>query len=191
MKILYLGPTRPEFIKKLKMNFDDEILCQENKITLDYIKLHAFDIIVSYGYRHIISKDIIEYMKNKIINLHISFLPWNRGADPNFWSFFNDTKKGVSIHLIDEGIDTGDIIVQKEVLFRDSITLRESYNILTHEIEELFYEYWPKIREGNITPFQQIIDEGSLHYSKDKEKYKFLLINGWDTNVSNLKEMRK
>ncbi len=55
--------------------------------------------------------------KISIINLHISFLPWNRGAHPNFWSFYDDTPKGVTIHLIDEGIDTGAIIYQKEITF--------------------------------------------------------------------------
>ena len=48
---------------------------------------NSFDFIVSYGYRHILSKNILDLLPNKIINLHISYLPYNRGADPNFWSF--------------------------------------------------------------------------------------------------------
>lgn len=190
MKILYLGPFRTDFINRLKM-YNDTVSCVEEKISLDYIRKNKFQIVISYGYRHIISKDIIEYMQNKIINLHISYLPWNRGADPNFWSFFEDTKKGVTIHLIDEDIDTGDIIIQKEVSFQQNVTLRESYQILTKEIENLFFEYWSDIRIGKFYTFPQDFNEGSLHYSKDKEKYNFLLTDGWDTDVSKLKEMRK
>ncbi|MFJ6264933.1 formyltransferase family protein [Lysinibacillus xylanilyticus] len=190
MNILYLGPYREGFCSKLQ-NCSEGIYRTEEKIALDFIKLNKFDFVISYGYRHIISKEIIEYMQNKIINLHISYLPWNRGADPNFWSFIEDTRKGVTIHLIDEGTDTGDIIVQKEVKFQGDITLRESYNILTREIEELFFEYWTVIYSGEYIPVVQNNYEGSLHYSKDKEKYNYLLVDGWDTPISKLIEMRK
>ncbi|WEA39922.1 formyltransferase family protein [Lysinibacillus fusiformis] len=190
MKILFLGPYREDFCKKLQVNNDDEVYRTEEKISLEYVKLNKFDVIISYGYRHIISKDIINYLHNRIINLHISYLPWNRGADPNFWSFIEDTIKGVTIHLVDEGIDTGNIIIQKEVTFRGDITLRESYKILIDEIEKLFFEYWTTIRSGDFTTMSQSIKEGSIHYKKDRDKYNGLLINGWDTPVSKLKEMR-
>lgn len=190
MKILFLGPYREDFCKKLQVNNDDEVYRTEEKISLEYVKLNKFDVIISYGYRHIISKDIINYLHNRIINLHISYLPWNRGADPNFWSFIEDTIKGVTIHLVDEGIDTGNIIIQKEVTFRGDITLRESYKILIDEIEKLFFKYWTTIRSGDFTTMSQSIKEGSIHYKKDRDKYNGLLINGWDTPVSKLKEMR-
>ncbi|WP_431811456.1 formyltransferase family protein [Lysinibacillus sp. FW12] len=189
MKILFLGPYREVFFNKLQEN-NDEVYRTEEKISLEYVKLNKFDLVISYGYRHIISKDIINYLQNRIINLHISYLPWNRGADPNFWSFIDDTIKGVTIHLIDEGIDTGNIIVQKEVTFKGDFTLRESYNILIDEIENLFYEYWTTIRSGNFKTMSQSIKEGSVHYKKDRDKYNDLLVNGWDTPVSKLKEMR-
>ena len=65
--------------------------------------------------------------------MHISLLPWNRGYHPNIWSFLEDTPKGVTIHYINEGIDTGDIIVQKEIVIdEDKETLKSSYEIL-HE----------------------------------------------------------
>ncbi|MGE7695962.1 formyltransferase family protein [Lysinibacillus sp. NPDC094177] len=190
MNILYLGPYRESFLSKLQ-DANEEVYRTEEKISLEFIKLNKFDFVISFGYRHIVSQEIIEYMQNKIINLHISYLPWNRGADPNFWSFIEDTKKGVTIHLIDEGVDTGDIIVQKEVRFQDDITLRETYNILTKEIEELFFRYWTAIRLGDYIPVVQNNYEGSLHYSKDKEKYNYLLVNGWDTPISKMIEMRK
>lgn len=46
------------------------------------------------------------------MNLHISYLPWNKGADPNFWSCIDGTPAGVTLHHIDAGVDTGDIIAQ-------------------------------------------------------------------------------
>lgn len=188
MKILYLGPNRQHMITFLE-SFSDEVIQTEEKISKDFVK--DFDFIVSYGYRHIIGKDIIDYMKNKIINLHISFLPWNRGADPNFWSFLENTKKGVTIHYIDEGIDTGPIIAQKEINFSGDITLRESYDVLSKEIEALFIEKWPEIRLGKCNSTPQNLEEGSIHFKKDIKQFEHLLVDGWDTPVSKLKEMRK
>ena len=85
MKILYLGPKNDTIISFL--NSEGHIVIQEERrITLDAIERNNFEYALSFGYRHIIKKDIINYFKNKIINLHISYLPYNRGADPNFWS---------------------------------------------------------------------------------------------------------
>lgn len=45
----------------------------------------------------------------------MSYLPYNKGTHPNYWSFIENTPKGVMIHEIDKGIDTGNIIVQKKI----------------------------------------------------------------------------
>src|SRR5690606_983365 len=76
------------------------------------------DLLVSFGYRHIL-KDL----SVPAVNIHISMLPWNRGADPNFWSWLDHTPKGVTVHLMDQGIDTGPIIAQREVAFGFGQTL--------------------------------------------------------------------
>ena len=109
MKILYLGyPQNPIhlFLKTKGMVFQTQ-----EKINFN---IDQFDWVVSYGYSHIIKQDMIDKAKNPIINLHISYLPFNKGADPNFWSWLENTLKGVTIHQIDKGIDTGDILIQKE-----------------------------------------------------------------------------
>ena len=64
-----------------------------------------------------------------MINLHISYLPYNKGAHPNFWSWVKNTPKGVSIHLISEKIDAGDIIFQKKLIFQMIILLLENHTI--------------------------------------------------------------
>ena len=59
-------------------NFNTEISLKQAKES---------DIIISFGYNTIIKKEIINIVNRPIINLHMSFLPYNRGAHPNFWSF--------------------------------------------------------------------------------------------------------
>ena len=120
------------------------------------------------------------------INLHISLLPWNKGADPNLWSFLEDTPKGVTIHLIDKKIDKGSILLQREVnMDIEHETLRSSFQKLLDAIEELFMENWEPFKAGRLKPFAQI-GNGSCHRTPDKEKYRHLLQLGWDTPVKNL-----
>ena len=132
MKILLLGN---DYLLKFLINNHD-VINLTKKIVLDDIK--NFDFIISYGYKYIIKKDIIKYFHRKIINLHISYLPYNRGADPNLWSILDNTPSGVTIHYIDETLDTGDILCQKKVILDyENDTLESSYNKLTSEIINL------------------------------------------------------
>ena len=130
---------------------------------------------------------------NRAINLHISYLPYNRGADPNFWSFIDGTPKGISIHYLDEGVDTGDIIVQKEISFDslDSETLTSSYQKLHVEIQNLFFQHWDLIKNQKCDRTPQVGTE-TTHKVKDKE-YLFHLMekDGWNTKISVLNDYFK
>ena len=61
---------------------------------------------------------MLDRLPDRVVNLHIAYLPYNRGADPNLWSVLEDTPAGVSIHYVDEGVDTGDIIAQRRARVR-------------------------------------------------------------------------
>ncbi len=183
MKILILKNNITPISKFIDQVGDDVLECTE-PINELFIKQNGIDFAVSHGYRHIINDSIINCLNRKIINLHISLLPWNRGADPNLWSFLEDTPKGVTIHYVDEGIDTGDIIVQKEVFFEDDHeTLATTYQKLQTEIVDLFKINWPFIRDGNCSRLKQFMG-GTFHKSFDKKKYENLLVDGWETPVS-------
>lgn len=145
------------------------------------------DFIVSYGYRHMVREPVLSAFKGRIINLHISMLPFNRGADPNFWSWINDTPKGVTIHEIDEGMDTGPVISQRSVIFSPSDTLATSYEKLRNSIEGLFADCWPQIRSGYRASPQT--GDGSHHFAKDKDFLFNALPLGWNTPVVEIEEI--
>lgn len=177
MNFLFLSDIKHDqmiffLLKRGKVNWTNEKLLLENVIHYDWI--------ISYGYRHIISKQIINALKNPIINLHISFLPFNRGAHPNYWSFKDNTPKGVSIHFIDPGIDTGPILIQKKCTFTKSDTLATSYLKLKSEIEELFYASFDKIITHEIMATTQT-SQGTFHKESD-------LPDGidWNTNINDI-----
>lgn len=189
MKILFLGPPDSPLVDYLR-SLDDEIICTTEPIDLTFTETRLIDFIISYRYRFKIKKEIIDSFPGKIINLHISLLPQNRGADPNFWSFFENTPKGATIHYVDEGIDTGDIIVQKEIFFSKGETLRTSYEKLQQEIQSLFRENWGNIKNGKCNREKQV-DSGSFHKSRHIDPFRYLLINGWDTPVALLESKKQ
>ena len=138
------------------------------------------DLIISFGYKKIIKKKILNKLKKPIINLHISFLPFNKGMYPNYWSFVKNTPKGVTIHEINEKIDGGNIIARKKIKFKNfkKLTFKNTYDFLINEIEKLFIKNFKKILNGKYKTIHTK-DKGSFQSKKE-------LPNGfknWDTNI--------
>ncbi len=80
------------------------------------------DFLVSVNYRYIIPKEIYTKLKYAF-NVHGSLLPKYRGRTPHVWSIINGEKvAGVTAHIIEESVDTGDIILQKEVTIENDDT---------------------------------------------------------------------
>ena len=124
----------------------NEVILYHDPITAEAIKALKPDLAVSFNYRHIVKEDVINLMGDRIINMHISLLPWNKGASPNIWSFIEDTPKGVTIHRLEKGLDTGKIIVQKELTFDEKTeTLSSTYNKLNEAIMDLLIDNWKMI----------------------------------------------
>ena len=186
MNVLVLGPT-PSPIRPIVENTGCDCIERSEPVDVEFLRKRAIDLAVSYRFRHIIKKSIIDTLNGKIFNLHISLLPWNRGADPNLWSFLENTPKGVSIHYVDERLDMGDIIAQKSVrLDVGSETLASTYEILNSKILELFKIQWPLIMRGECSRKKQA-PGGTYHCLKDKQAYMHLLADkGWHTPVAYL-----
>ncbi len=136
-------------------------------LSVDIITAISPDLVISYNYHHIVREDVLSLMGDRIINMHISYLPWNKGADPNIWSFIDDTPKGVTIHRMEKGCDTGKIIFQKQITFDESReTLHSTYTKLHEEIVELLIGNWDDIRTFNYTLKDQDCP-GSSHRRSD------------------------
>ncbi len=191
MRILFLGPQCPD-IENTLQSAGHDIVRREEIFDTAFLEKHQFDFGISYRFRHIIRPAEITWFQNKLINLHISYLPWNRGADPNFWSWLDNTPKGVTIHRIDAGIDTGAILLQQKTDFDVyTETLRTSYEKLSKNIEHLFIKNFPFIFADKILPQQQK-GEGTYHTTKDKNPFLHLIEKKWwDTPVSELTRERE
>ena len=140
----------------------------------------GYDCVVSYGYRHILKQNVIDGFDCPIFNLHISYLPYNRGAHPNFWSFYDNTPSGVTIHLIDSGVDTGQIVKQKYVNFQESDdTFVKTYSALIENIENLFLEFLPSLLIDTWTVKKQR-GIGTHHYLRDLPTN----FSGWNSVIT-------
>ena len=165
-----------ENVKQLKDKLDRnyEVVLYHDKLTPEYVKELDPEIVISYNYSHIVKEDVIDLLGDRIINLHCSLLPWNKGASPNIWSFIEDTPKGVTIHILEKGLDTGRLLLQEEVSFdEDKETLASSYNKLQDTIVDLLVANFDDILAGNIVPTNQK-GEGSYHRTSDLKA----LLNG-------------
>src|SRR5437870_6368516 len=184
MDILFMSPYKDERSSAFEQCFlatGDNFERTEDRIDVEFLR--KFDLGVSYGYRHILPQEALDICP--IINCHISYRPWNRGADPNVWSWIEGTPKGVSIHYMDRGIDTGPIICQKLTDMDDSETLSSSYKKLSRDMVALFVERWPEMRSNQLIPVPQN-SKGTFHLIKHREKISHILEKGNDVPIKSI-----
>lgn len=174
----------PSFLE----NFGDRVFIHTDRIDLKVIEKYNADFIVSDRARYLIRDDVLNVLDKKIVNLHPSFLPYNRGYNPQFWSVVEGTPSGNTIHYIDENIDTGDIIAQQKIDLLENDTLRTFYNRHRNGMVDLFMKNWELIKTGKNPRISQP-KKGTFHYKKDLDAYYFKLPLGWDTSVSVVKQL--
>jgi methionyl-tRNA formyltransferase len=139
--------------EKIKQN-------EELRAKLDEI-VPAAIIVVGYG--RIIPKWMLELPEHGNINLHASLLPKYRGAAPIQWAIANgESVTGVTTMRIDEGLDTGDILLQKDLAILDQDTAETVSPRLAAIGAELMIETLRGLAEATISPKAQKNDEATL-----------------------------
>ncbi|OGW49298.1 MAG: methionyl-tRNA formyltransferase [Nitrospirae bacterium RBG_19FT_COMBO_42_15] len=109
------------------------------------------DVIVVAAYGKILPKDIIRLPRYGCINVHASFLPRYRGAAPINWAIINGEKEtGITIMQMDEGLDTGSILLQKGIEITKEDTAGTLSNKLSKIGAELLIEGLNAIEKGEI-----------------------------------------
>ena len=112
-------PILKLFAKKLNVDF--LVLKNVNSIkSLKILESYNADLFVSMSFNQIIKKNLINSVPKGFINCHAGKLPFYRGRNVLNWVLINGEKDfGITVHYIDEGIDTGDIILQKTIQIED------------------------------------------------------------------------
>ena len=155
-----------DFCRKSHVKFK---IC-ENTVELErYLAIHAFDLGILAWWPDLISKNSIKTAKLGFINTHNSFLPFGRGKHPYFWAIVEENPFGVSLHWVNDGIDTGDIIAQRPIAVSWTDNSDSVYQRSLSSIVQLFIETYPRIRRGQINSQSQA-DSGTFHYGSEIEE---------------------
>lgn len=141
--LVYLNPLSND--KKIgRKEYDEQlaVFCEKYNI----------DLIVLAGWMRILSADFVNKFPKKIINIHPSLLPKHPGMDLDVHKAVldnNEKESGMTIHYVDEGVDTGEIILQKSVPIEPGET-PESLKAKVQELEKRWYpEAIRRIATGN------------------------------------------
>lgn len=122
------------------------------------------DIIVVVAFGQIIPKEVLDMPRFGCVNVHASLLPELRGAAPINWAIVRGyNKTGVTTMLMNEGIDTGDMLLKSDVEIREDETAEELHDELMKIGAELLLETLDGLEKGNITPEKQ--DDSKSNYA--------------------------
>lgn len=150
---------------------EEECIFEGHQLESDHCvkRIESLDanICLSILFGHILKPEFIVLFPKGVINLHPSYLPYNRGSYPNVWSIVEGTPAGVTLHYIDEGIDTGDVIAQKKVPIEPTDTGESLYHRLEKACVGLFKATWPALREGRVSSVRQPQGTGTYHRARD------------------------
>lgn len=163
---------QPEKVKK-----NEEFIEQIKKLNPDLI------CVVAYG--KILPKELLDIPKYGCINVHGSILPKYRGAAPIQWAILNgDKKTGVTTMYMDVGMDTGDMILKKEVEIGEDETTGELWDRLKIEGGKLLVETLKQIENGTA-PREKQGDNYTMAPMLSKEMAKI----DWNKSVKEIKNL--
>jgi methionyl-tRNA formyltransferase len=128
----------------------------------DAIRSLEPDLIVTAAYGRIITREVLDIPRLGCINVHGSLLPKYRGAAPIQWAIINgDSVTGITTMYMDEGMDTGDILLKKEIPIPIDMTFGELYNRLRDVGADLLIETLKKLQEGTLSRIPQNHNEAT------------------------------
>ena len=136
---------------------------------VEVLRSYEADIFVVAAFGQILSEEILSMPKYGCVNIHASLLPKYRGAGPIQWAIIDGEKKtGVTIMQMEKGLDTGDMLLQKEVEIDPKETGDSLHDKLAAAGAELIVEALPKIAAGQLTPRKQ--NDAESCYAKMLQK---------------------
>jgi methionyl-tRNA formyltransferase len=131
----------------------------------------TYNAVVSIHCKQLFPAELVNAVR--CVNVHPGLNPYNRGWFPQVFSIINGLKAGVTIHEMDEQIDHGPIIAQKEYTIESWDTSGSAYAKIMGLERELILETFAAIRQGSYRAVIPHI-EGNINYKKDFNKLKFI-----------------
>lgn len=182
--LLLTGAPRSDRIKNFLMDQEDSVLEYSKPLTLEFCRNMEIEFLVVHGYGFTLDEPVISAYRQKIVNLHNTFLPWGRGFMGDVWSFFEDTPIGVTLHAVDGTDRYGGIFGQELVRLEPEQTLARAQAELVGRVEDLFTASWGRLAAGDHAALSRSLMPvtGSLHDRTSTEQLRVLV--GQDQEIS-------
>jgi len=149
----------PSPVKETALNLGYSVIQPSSVRTAEFsnnIEKHAPGFIVVVAFGHIIPKNILTIPQIATINIHASLLPKYRGPAPIQWAIINEEKEtGVTTMLMDEGMDTGDILLSSKLQIAPDDTSGTLHDRLADLGADLLIQTLKTFDTGNINPISQ------------------------------------
>jgi methionyl-tRNA formyltransferase len=153
---------------------------------VEYVKGLNIDLVVVYFFSQILKPAILQTPRLGVINCHPSLLPRYGGPHPAFWMLKNgESIAGVTVHVMTEGIDTGAIVAQQELLIGENETNGQLTQRQHRAATTLLTEAVNAMAQGTIAPKPQNIAERS-YFGKMKASDTIVDWNGSAKQIANL-----
>lgn len=134
---------------------------------IDLLRSLDLDYVVGVHFPYIVPDEVLAIPRIGVLNLHPALLPYNRGWHTPSWAILDGTPIGATLHFMDSGLDTGDIVAQVELEIRPEDTAHTLYGRLNQLEVDLFREAWPLLASANPPRQAQSAGEGSSHNRAD------------------------
>ena len=132
---------------------------------VERLQMKQADVLFSANFGYRFPQSVLALFKRPV-NLHLSLLPYNKGAFPNVWAIIDGTPAGVSLHLMNDRFDEGPILFQSEVPVAADDTAMSLYQRLMIAAVNLVRDHGDDILHGRITPWEQP-PGGTAHVEKE------------------------
>ena len=164
-----IRPSQHRILQEIARKIQLPFLVQPRATSIEYtsfveqVRRLQPDLILVSSYSMLLRLEVLSIPSCGAVNIHGALLPEYRGANPVQWALLNDeTETGVTMHYMNEGFDSGDIIAQRHVPIYFEDTWHEIYARLGIETEGLLSEELPKLLSGTNT--RQAQDENRAHH---------------------------
>jgi methionyl-tRNA formyltransferase len=134
---------------------------------LDTLRALELDYIVGVHFPYIVPQEVLDIPRLGVLNLHPAFLPYNRGWHTPSWAILEGTPIGATLHYMDAGIDTGDIVVQQAIEVCPDDTADKLYGRVKRLELDVFRQAWPSLASRTAPRTPQRTDDGSSHVKED------------------------
>lgn len=137
---------------------------------IEELRKYEADIMVVIAFGQILPKEILEMTPYGCVNVHASLLPKYRGAAPIQWSIIDgETVTGVTTMQMDEGLDTGDMLLKTEIVIEEKETGGSLHDKLAAAGAKLCVETLKALEEKTVTPVKQ--GESPTAYARMLDKH--------------------